>query len=170
MTFVDLDEPQDPKLLRDLGMEAKGTCSLLVATEAEPGMRGTDLRSKIGIMLVVMKPFEHRRMALQASMRVGRRGDKYKLVRLLGVDIVDKEAELEYKSNLYSFMQSQDTQTKNQQKKKPQRSNRSQTKVEVNEAAQHKIEKYMKSSKYFANVTKTATTLKILKQEDEKKK
>ena len=55
-------------------------------------------------MLVVMKPFEHRRMALQASMRVGRRGDNYKLVRLLGVDIVDKEAELEYKSNLYAFM------------------------------------------------------------------
>ena len=71
----------------------------MIATKPDPAMRGQDYRSKtVGIQLFVMQSFHYRREAIQAIYRVGRNGDPKKLVKLQGLNLIDPDNDLIYKS------------------------------------------------------------------------
>jgi hypothetical protein len=60
----------------------------------------------MGVTLIVAKSFSSQRQALQGALRVGRYQDPAKRVLLKGVPLVDRDAELQYKSKLLKFQSS----------------------------------------------------------------
>ena len=68
-------------------------------------MRGIDYRSADASMtLVIAKPFENQREAVQGFNRVGRFGDKCCRVRFSEVQLVDKKLEMKYNASLMNFV------------------------------------------------------------------
>lgn len=80
-----------------------GTRTLIV-TSSSFGMRGFDYRSSKGIALVIAASFTNQRQASQGLNRVGRFGDPCKRVIAKGVELIDKEKELNYTASLIQFM------------------------------------------------------------------
>ena len=68
-------------------------------------MRGIDYRSPDACMtLVIAKPFENQREAVQSFNRVGRFGDTCCRVRFSEVQLVDKKQEMMYNASLMKFV------------------------------------------------------------------
>jgi hypothetical protein len=72
LSFVDLDEQIDHKMLRTLDDMVEGQYRTLVSTKLE-AMRGIDYRAPTkGITLLICQQFNNKREANQAGYRVGR--------------------------------------------------------------------------------------------------
>ena len=68
-------------------------------------MRGIDYKSVTARMtLVVAKPFENQREAIQGFNRVGRFDDKCSRVRFSEISLVDKKLEMKYNASLMKFV------------------------------------------------------------------
>jgi hypothetical protein len=70
-------------------------------------MRGFDYRSPLlGLNLVIQKPFETHRHLQQGICRVGRYGERCTRLLVKGVQLIDKEAQLRYMTQLIAFANS----------------------------------------------------------------
>ena len=88
--------------------DEKGNYPVLLAEDCNLGMRGLDYRARRhGILLLVLRSFQHSRQAVQAAFRVGRNGDPCQRQRLAQVPLVDEAMEAKYKASLSQFMQAQ---------------------------------------------------------------
>ena len=68
-------------------------------------MRGIDYRSAgASLTLIIAKPFENQREAVQGFNRVGRFGDTCCRVRFSEVQLVDKKLEMMYNASLMKFV------------------------------------------------------------------
>ena len=100
---VSNEEILDDEVMQHLQRKYDGAYLLLIATE-DKYMRAIDYRAPdTGIALVIARPFNHSRQSLQGLGRVGRNGDKCNRVRLANVELVDKEKEIIYQSNLMVY-------------------------------------------------------------------
>ena len=80
-------------------------------------MRGTDFRSRIGITLVICKPFTNEREVGQALGRVGRFGDPCKRYRSRAVDqLFEHASDVSSLTSLIRFSQSLSTKARTQTK------------------------------------------------------
>ena len=77
----------------------------LLAVDDPVSMRGINYRQRsAGILLLVQKPFQHKREAMQAFHRVGRNGDKCRRQILAHVPVIDEAAEHAYKASLSNYL------------------------------------------------------------------
>ena len=86
----------------DKRVSTAGLYPVIVATTSF-GMRGFDYRSSKGITEIIAKSFDTARAAMQGLGRVGRFGDPCLRVLVKGVDLVDVDTQITYKSGLMNF-------------------------------------------------------------------
>ena len=83
MDYDLLDGSVDYDMLRRLDQKKSGNFRLLVALDANVGLRGLDIRApKNGCLLLSLLPFQHERQAQQAAWRVSRYGDSGRRLHL----------------------------------------------------------------------------------------
>ena len=88
--------------------DSQGRYPCLVVTDSSVGMRGLNYRSsEAGVLLLVLRSFQHQREANQAAYRVGRNGDACKRQVPEWLMVVDGQAEEKYKASLHAFMREQ---------------------------------------------------------------
>ena len=74
----------------------------MATLEAE--MRGIDYRArKVGICLLVARPFSSKRELSQGLMRIGRFEDNCERLKLSGFDLIDRKLEIESLRKIVKF-------------------------------------------------------------------
>ena len=100
-----IDGGVDHDMLRRLDDKRGGQFRLLVALDANIGLRGQDLRApKHGCLLLTLLLFQHERQAQQAAWRVSRYGDPGRRLHLDGQPLIHTEAEARCRQCLLAFI------------------------------------------------------------------